>query len=57
MEPRQKEMLERIGAKIRSERNRLGLSLEVLAKKVGVSKMTLQRIETGSTSPSIIIFN
>ena len=55
MEPRQKEMLERIGAKIRSERNRLGLSLEVLAKKVGVSKMTLQRIETGSTSPSIII--
>jgi len=29
--------------------------LEVLAKKVGVSKMTLQRIETGSTSPSIII--
>ena len=57
MEPRQKEMLERIGAKIRSERNRLGLSLEVLAKKVGVSKMTLQRIVTGSTSPSIIIFN
>lgn len=55
MEPRQKEMLERIGAKIRSERNRLGLSLEALAKKVGVSKMTLQRIETGSTSPSIII--
>jgi transcriptional regulator with XRE-family HTH domain len=55
MEPRQKEMLERIGARIRSERNRLGLSLEALAKKVGISKMTLQRIETGSTSPSVII--
>lgn len=55
MEPRQKKMLERIGAKIRSERNCLGLSLEALAKKVGVSKMTLQRIETGATSPSIII--
>jgi len=55
MEPRQKEMLERIGARIRSERNSLGLSLEALAKKVGVSKMTLQRIETGSTSPSVII--
>ena len=55
MEPRQKEMLERIGARIRTERNNLGLSLEVLAKKVGISKMTLQRIETGSTSPSIIV--
>jgi len=55
MEPRQKEMLERIGARIRAERNRLGLSLETLAKKVGISKMTLQRIETGATSPSVII--
>ncbi|MEJ2168006.1 MAG: helix-turn-helix domain-containing protein [Desulfobacterales bacterium] len=55
MESRQKEMLERIGARIRSERNNLGLSLEALAKKVGISKMTLQRIETGSTSPSIVV--
>jgi transcriptional regulator with XRE-family HTH domain len=54
MEPQQEEMLKRIGARIRSERNSLGLSLEALAKKVGVSKMTLQRIETGFTSPSII---
>lgn len=54
MEPQQEEMLKRIGARIRSKRNSLGLSLEALAKKVGVSKMTLQRIETGSTSPSII---
>ena len=48
-------MLERIGARIRAKRNSLGLSLEALANKVGISKMTLQRIETGSTSPSIII--
>jgi transcriptional regulator with XRE-family HTH domain len=47
-------MLQRIGSAIRSERNRLGLSLEVLAGKIGVSKMTLQRIETGVTSPSIV---
>ena len=41
--------------KIRAERKGLGLSLETLAKMVGVSKMTLQRIETGATSPSIIL--
>ena len=43
-----------MGGKIRNERNRLGLSLEALARKVGISKMTLHRIETGMTSPSII---
>ena len=50
----QQEILKRIGAKIRSERNRLGLSLEAFARKVGISKMTLHRIETGTTSPSVI---
>ena len=50
----QEEVLKRIGARIRAERNRLGLSLEALARKVGISKMTLHRIETGATSPSII---
>ncbi len=48
------EVLKRIGARIRSERTSLGLSLEAFAKKVGISKMTLHRIETGATSPSII---
>ena len=47
-------MLKKIGAKIRAGRNRLGLSLEAFSKKVGISKMTLHRIETGTTSPSII---
>jgi transcriptional regulator with XRE-family HTH domain len=50
----QSEILRRIGARIRTERNRLGLSLEGLARKAGISKMTLQRIETGNTSPSVI---
>ena len=45
----------KVGPRIRAERKRLGLSLEALAKKVGVSKMTLQRIETDSTSPSIVL--
>jgi transcriptional regulator with XRE-family HTH domain len=47
-------MLKRLGGRIRAERNRLGLTLEAFAAKVGVSKMTLQRIETGVTSPSIV---
>jgi transcriptional regulator with XRE-family HTH domain len=42
-----------IGEKIRHERNLLSMTLEQLAKKVGISKMTLHRIETGKTSPSI----
>lgn len=50
----QGEILKRIGTKIRHERNRLGFSLEALARKVGISKMTLHRIETGVTSPSVI---
>jgi transcriptional regulator with XRE-family HTH domain len=50
----QAEILKRIGARIRRERNRLGLSLDALAKRVGISKMTLHRIETGTTSPSVI---
>lgn len=32
----------------------MGLSLDALAQKVGIAKMTLHRIETGATSPSII---
>jgi quercetin dioxygenase-like cupin family protein/DNA-binding XRE family transcriptional regulator len=54
MDAQKQEMLKRIGARIRAERNRLGLSLEAFARKVGISKMTLHRIETGASSPSII---
>ena len=52
---RQKKTLRSIGAKIRTERKKHGLSLDALAKRVGVSKMTLQRIETGVTAPSIVL--
>ncbi|MBW1736148.1 MAG: helix-turn-helix domain-containing protein [Deltaproteobacteria bacterium] len=44
-----------LGEKIRAERNRAKMTLDQLAKKVGISKMTLQRIETGKTSPSIAV--
>jgi transcriptional regulator with XRE-family HTH domain len=46
-----------LGKKIRKERNELGLSLKQLADKVGVSTMTLQRIETGKTSPSVSVLS
>lgn len=42
-----------IGQKVRDERKKMKMTLEHLAKKVGISKMTLHRIETGKTSPSI----
>lgn len=42
-----------LGVVIRHERKLRGLSLKALAKKCGLSPMTLQRIETGKTSPSV----
>lgn len=44
-----------IGEKIRRERKSMKLTLEELATRVGISKMTLHRIETGKTSPSIAV--
>ena len=44
-----------LGQRIRNERKMMNMTLEQLAKKVGISKMTLHRIETGKTSPSIAI--
>jgi transcriptional regulator with XRE-family HTH domain len=45
----------KIGEKIRKERKLAQLTIETLAQKIGVSKMTVQRIETGKTSPSIAV--
>jgi len=45
----------KLGEKIRIERKKDKMTLVDLAKVVGISKMTLQRIETGKTSPSIAI--
>jgi transcriptional regulator with XRE-family HTH domain len=44
-----------IGKKIREIRTRLGLSIRELAEKVGVSYLTMQRIETDKISPSIAL--
>lgn len=49
--------MEKIGRKIRTERKGKGLSLKELAEQCGVSTMTLQRIETGKTSPSVAILS
>lgn len=35
----------------------MGLSLEQLAHKVNISPMTLQRIETGKSSPSVVLLS
>ncbi len=47
--------MENIGTKIRIERRKVGLSLERLAQKVGISPMTLHRIETDKSSPSLVL--
>lgn len=42
---------------IRKERRNSGLTLKQLAQKVGISPLTLQRIETGKSSPSIVLLS
>jgi transcriptional regulator with XRE-family HTH domain len=44
-----------IGHKIRDVRKALGFSIKQLAEKVGLSYLTLQKIETDKISPSVII--
>jgi transcriptional regulator with XRE-family HTH domain len=48
-------MLSNVGPKIRAERKALGWSIRELASKASISTMTLQRIETGKTSPSVSV--
>jgi transcriptional regulator with XRE-family HTH domain len=52
-----KAKMEKIGTKIRAERRKNGLTLEHLAKKLGISPITLQRIETGKSSPSVVLLS
>jgi DNA-binding XRE family transcriptional regulator/quercetin dioxygenase-like cupin family protein len=49
--------VEEIGTKIRIERKKSGLTLKQLAKKAGISAITLQRIETGKSSPSVVLLS
>ena len=46
-----------VARRIRSERKRLGLTQEELAGKVGISRLTLQRIESGKSSPSVALLS
>ncbi len=49
--------MEKVGTKIRIERRKSGFTLVQLARKVGVSPITLQRIETGKSSPSVALLS
>lgn len=49
--------MEKIGTKIRVERKKSGITLEQLAPKIGISPITLQRIETGKSSPSVVLLS
>jgi len=48
---------DKIGTKIRIERKKNGLTQQQLAKKIGISSLTLQRIETGKSSPSVVLLS
>jgi transcriptional regulator with XRE-family HTH domain len=46
-----------VGNKVREIRKRAGLSMKGLAQVVGVSLLTIQRIETGKLSPSVVLLS
>jgi len=50
-------VMDKLGTKIRIERKKVGLTLKGLAEKVGISTITLQRIETGKSSPSVVLLS
>jgi transcriptional regulator with XRE-family HTH domain len=47
--------MDEIGLRIRNERKSRGWSLGEMAGKIGINPMTLQRIETGKRSPSVVM--
>jgi transcriptional regulator with XRE-family HTH domain len=51
--PDDKRLAVALGAKIRSERTRNGLTLQALASAVGVSPSLISQVERGAASPSI----
>jgi len=51
----QNDILFNIGKKIREVRTELGFSIRELAEKVGISYLTMQRIETDKLSPSVVL--
>ena len=49
--------MKRVGTRIRLERKKQGLTLERLARRVGINPITLHRIETGKSSPSVALLS
>jgi transcriptional regulator with XRE-family HTH domain len=47
----------KIGSRIRTERQKAGMSIEELAKKAGISAITLHRVETEKSSPSVFLLS
>ena len=47
----------KVGPRIREVRKRAGLTMRQLAEKLGVSYLTIQRIETDGTSPSVALLS
>ena len=50
-----KEVIQQVGQLLRQIRNEQKLSLEELAQKTGVSKLTLGKIERGETNPTLAV--
>jgi transcriptional regulator with XRE-family HTH domain len=48
---------EQIGLRIRDVRKKNGLTMSQLADRVGVSYITIYRIETGKVSPSVVLLS
>jgi transcriptional regulator with XRE-family HTH domain len=46
-----------VGNKVREIRKRAGLTMQQLANAIGVSLLTVQRIETGKVSPSVVLLS
>ncbi|MFT4136332.1 helix-turn-helix domain-containing protein [Microbacterium sp.] len=46
-------MRQRIGAAVRSERNRVGWSAAELARRAGISKASVSQLESGTGNPSV----
>lgn len=50
-------MIMNVGNKIRMARKRLGLNMKEFARRVGVSYLTIYRVETDKVSPSVALLS
>ena len=54
---KRKRRMERVGTRIRMERKKKGLTMDQLAGRIGISPITLHRVETGKSSPSVALLS